>query len=264
MASLLLVRIQLLPSSFDIGGRILPEQRLTSYVLDNVLAVDAGSLALGLDDFQRQHLRDIVITHSHIDHIATLPILIDELFGSLEAPLRIHATPEVIELLEKDVFNDLVYPRLSQLSNAHGPVVCYCPLPLGIPVRIAHFQITAVAVNHPVPTIGLLVDDAHSAVLFGSDSAETDDIWTLANQCPHLKAVLVEASYPNHLEALARRSGHLTPASLKAELEKLHTQNLHILAVGLKPSYRKTILQELAALGDVRLCVMEAGKEYTF
>jgi cAMP phosphodiesterase len=258
------VRIKLLPSSFDIDGRILPAQRLTSYVLDNVLAVDAGSLALGMSDFQRQHLRDIVITHSHIDHIATLPVLIDELFGSLEAPLRIHATPEVIELLERDIFNDMTYPRLSKLSNSHGPVIRYCPLPLGKPVRITHFQITAVAVNHPVPTVGLRVSDTHSTVIFGSDSAETDDIWALANQSPNLKAVLVEASYPNHLEALARDSGHLTPASLKTELKKLQVKNLHILAVGLKPSYRETIAEELAALGDARIRVMDPGKEYLF
>jgi cAMP phosphodiesterase len=243
---------------------MLPAQRLTSYVLDNVLAVDAGSLALGMSDFQRQHLRDIVITHAHVDHIATLPVLIDELFGSLETPMRIHATPEAIELLEHDIFNDRVYPRLSKLSNCHGPVMRYCPLPLGKPVSIAHFQITAVTVNHPVPTVGLQVADAYSTVIFSSDSAETDDIWALANQSPRLKAVVVEASYPNRLEALARDSGHLTPASLKAELQKLHAKNVHILVVGLKPSYRETIAEELAALEDARICVMEPGKEYIF
>ena len=264
MASLLPVRIQLLPSSYDIDGRILPAQRLTSYVLDDVLAVDAGSLALGLNDFQRQNLRDIVLTHAHLDHIATLPILIDELFGSLETPLRIHATPEVIELLERDIFNNMVYPKLSKLSNSHGPVMSYCPLPLGKPVSIAHFHITAVAVNHTVPTVGLKVADAHSTVIFGSDTAETDELWTLANQSANLKAVLVEASYPNHLEALARCSGHLTPAALKAELAKLQVKNLHILAVGLKPFYRETIINELAALGDARIGVMDPGKEYVW
>jgi cAMP phosphodiesterase len=258
------VRIKLLPSSYDVEGRVIPVQRLTSYVLDDVMAVDAGSLALGLNAFQRQNMRDIVVTHSHVDHIATLPIFIDELFGSLKAPLRIHATQEVIELLEAHIFNDKAYPRFSKLCNSHGPVMSYHPLPLGKPVRIAHFQITAVATNHPVPTVGLLVEDAHSTVVFGSDSAQTDEIWALANQSPNLKAVLVEASYPNELEALAERSGHLTPASLKAELEKLRAREIQILAVGLKPSYRETIIQELAALGDARISVMAPGKEYVF
>jgi len=243
---------------------MLPAQRLTSYVLDDLLAVDAGSLALGLSDFQRQNLRDIVITHSHADHIATLPIFIDELFGSLTAPVRIHATPDVIELLERDVFNNMVYPRFSKLSNSHGPVMCYCPLPLGKPVSIAHFQITAFAVNHLVPTVGLVVADSQTSVVFGSDSAETDETWARANASPNLKALLVEASYPNHLEDLAQRSGHLTPAALKAELQKLQAKNLQILAVGLKASYRETIVQELSALGDSRLSVMEPGKEYVF
>jgi len=243
---------------------VLPEQRLTSYVLDDVLAVDAGSLALGLNAFQREHVRDIVITHSHMDHIATLPIFIDELFGILKAPIRIHATEGVIELLESHIFNNEAYPRFSQLSNSHGAVMVYCPLPLGKPVEIAHFQITAVAVNHPVPTVGLVVSDGCSTVVFGSDSAETDEIWALANRSVNLKAVLVEASYPNEWEALAQRSGHLTPASLKAELQKLQAQEVPILAVGLKPSCREAIIQELGELGDGRISVMDPGREYIF
>jgi len=258
------VRIKLLPSSYDVEGRILPVQRLTSYVLDDLLAVDAGSLALGLNAFQREHVRDIVITHSHIDHIATLPILIDELFVSLKAPLRIHATAAVIELLETHIFNNKAYPRFSELSNSHGAVMRYCPLVLGLPVRIAHFQITAVEVNHPVPTVGLIISDENSTVVFGSDSAQTSEVWALANQSPNLKAVLVEASYPNELEVLAQRSGHLTPASLKAELQKLRAEKVHILAVGLKPSYRETIIRELGELGDMRISVMDPGREYVF
>ena len=258
------MRVKLLPSSYDVEGHVLPVQRLTSYVLDNLLAVDAGSLALGLSEFQRQHLRDIVVTHAHIDHVATLPILIDELFCSLKEPIRIHATGEVVELLERDIFNGMSYPRFSKLCNNFGPVMRYCPLPLGKPLSIAHLTITAVAVNHPVPTVGLSVADQHSTLVFGSDSAETDDIWALANQSPNLKAVLVEASYPNELEALAQRSGHLTPALLKAELKKLHTKDVQILAVGLKPSYRETIMEELSMLGDARISVMDPGKEYVF
>ena len=114
------MKIQLLPSTFDVRGRATPEQRLTCYLIDDRVTVDAGSIAIALTDAQRDSVRDIIVTHPHIDHIASLPIFIDDLFGFLEEPIRVHATEEVIGMLERDIFNWTVYPRFSGLSNARG------------------------------------------------------------------------------------------------------------------------------------------------
>ncbi|HEV7844485.1 MAG TPA: MBL fold metallo-hydrolase, partial [Pyrinomonadaceae bacterium] len=105
------MKIQLLPSTLDGAGQATPDQRLTCYVIDDRVAVDAGSIALSLTPAQRNSVRDIIVTHPHMDHIATLPIFIDDLFGELTEPIRIHATQEVIDALEQDIFNWTVYPR---------------------------------------------------------------------------------------------------------------------------------------------------------
>ena len=125
------MKIQLLHSTFDAQGRPSPEQRLTCFLIDGRVTVDAGSIALALTDAQRETVRDIIVTHPHMDHIATLPIFIDDLFATLTEPIRVHATPEVIAMLERDIFNWTVYPRFSELSNEHGRVMEYLPFNTG-------------------------------------------------------------------------------------------------------------------------------------
>ena len=258
------MKIQLLPSSFDGHGQATAEQRLTCYLIDDCVAVDAGSVAIALTDAQRQNVRDIIVTHPHMDHIASLPIFIDDLFASLKQPVRVHATQVVIDSLERDVFNWNVYPRFSELTNEYGPVMQYVPIPLGEEFQVAHLRVTAASVNHIVPTVGLLVSDERTTVAFSSDTAETQEFWELLNRTPHVDALLIEASFPNAMAELAEVTRHFTPASLQQELKKLSHNGLDILTVHLKPTYREKLIEELKALGIPKLSVMEPGRTYTW
>ncbi|HUQ32037.1 MAG TPA: 3',5'-cyclic-nucleotide phosphodiesterase [Pyrinomonadaceae bacterium] len=256
------MKIQLLPSTFDEHGRASQEQRLTCYLIDDCVAIDAGSIALSLSDEQRNTVRDIIVTHPHMDHIASLPIYIDDLFGFLESPIRIHATAEVINLLERDIFNWTVYPRFSELKNERGPVMQYVPFQVGVEFQVAHLKITAVNVNHIVPTVGMIVSDGQKTIAFSSDTAETEDFWKLVNATPRLDALLIEASFPNSMAELAETSRHFTPESLNRELRKLEHNGLDILTVHLKPAYRETVARELKALSIPKLEIMETGRTY--
>ena len=199
-----------------------------------------------------------------MDHIASLPIFIDDLFETLESPVRVYATPEVIDLLERDIFNWNVYPRFSELKNEFGPVMEYVPIPAGKEFKIAHLTATAVAVNHIVPTIGLLVSDGKSTIAFSSDTSETDEFWKLINGASHIEALLIEASFPDSMAKLAEVSRHYTPASLQRDLRKLNHNGLDILAVHIKPAYRQMVIDELKALNIPKLGVMEPGRIYNW
>ena len=137
------------------------------------MTIDAGSIGIALSDAQQRTVRDVIVTHPHMDHIASLPIFVDDLFGDLHGPIRIHATEEVIELLKADVFNDTVYPKFDLLKNAHGHVMEYVPFEPGREFKVAHLTCTAITVNHIVPTIGLLISDGTTILAFSSDTAET-------------------------------------------------------------------------------------------
>lgn len=256
------MKIQLLPSTFDERGCATLEQRLTCFLIDDCVTVDAGSIAIALTNAQRESVRDIIVTHPHMDHIASLPIFIDDLFSTLREPVRIYATEEVINALERDIFNWTVYPRFSELRNDYGPVMKYIPFRAGEEFSIAHLRVTATPVNHIVPTVGLVVSDEKTTVAFSSDTAETVEFWKSVNDASHVDALLIEASFPNSLAELAEVSRHFTPASLSQELRKLNHNGLDILAVHLKPAYRDEIINELEALNIPKLEIMEPGRTY--
>ena len=256
------MKVQLLPSTIDKNGKAGPEQRLTCYLIDDIVAIDVGSLAFSLTDEQSESVRDVVVTHPHIDHIASLPIFIDDLFGNLKEPVRVHATQEVIDVLERDIFNWTVYPRFSELKNDFGAVMEYVPFEEGKEFSIGHLKMTAVQVNHQVPTVGLVISDEKTTLAFTSDTYKTQAFWDLVNNMPKVDALFIEASFPNDMSELAELSGHFTPATMKEELKKLNHRNLDIIVVHIKPTYRKKVINELDELYLPTLQIMEAGRVY--
>ncbi len=75
------MKLQLLPGTFDENGMASPRQHLSCFVVDDCVAIDAGSLAMAASTVQRKQIRDVVLTHAHLDHIAGLPLFIDDLFA---------------------------------------------------------------------------------------------------------------------------------------------------------------------------------------
>ncbi len=256
------VKIKLLPSTIDPEGRVSPEQRLSCFVVDGRVAIDAGSIAIGLRAEERARVRDVIVTHPHMDHVATLPIFVDDLFGFLEEPVRVHATEVVCGLLERDIFNGTVYPPFHHFDNGRTRVMEFVPFREGQEFRVAHLTVKAVAVTHIVPTVGLVLSDGERTIGFSSDTSATEEFWRVVNREPRLDALLIEASFPNSFKKLADASGHLTPKTLGAELGKLTHEDVDILAVHLKPSFRSQLVEELEALGVPRLTAMEPGREY--
>lgn len=258
------MKIQLLPTTFDQNGCATQQQHLCCFVIDDRVAVDAGSLAMATDDEQKQKIRDVVLTHAHLDHIAGLPLFIDDLFANLKEPVCVHAEPVVIEILERDIFNWAVYPRFSELKNNYGGVLSYHQIQLEKDFQAAHLNVRAVSVNHKVPTVGVIISDGKAKIALSSDTAETDKFWEILNEETNLGAVFIECAFPNTLSELACSSHHLTPQKLKSELSKFKHKNCPIYAINLKPMYREQIVRELEDLQNENLKVLEIGKIYDF
>lgn len=256
------MKLRLLPSTFAANGTPSLEQRLSCYVIDDCVAIDAGSLALGVNEFERANIRNIVITHTHIDHIATLPIFIDDVFDLLTESICVHATKEIIRHLEQDIFNWHTYPRFTEINNGCCQVMRYVPFEIGKEFQVAHLTLQAAAVDHTVPTVGLLIKSGAACIGYSADTCATESFWQMLNQSPHLNALFIETSFPNSLSELAAQSGHLTPQALTRELAKLTHRNADIYAVHLKPAHRANIIGELAALKNPRLHVIEPNRIY--
>lgn len=258
------VEIQLLPTTFDENGCASQRQHLCCFVVDDCVAVDAGSLATAASDRQRENVRDVVLTHAHLDHIAGLPLFVDDLFSGLEQPICVHATAEVVETLETDFFNWRIYPRFSELENENGRVLSYQPFKVEKDFRVKHLTFKAIEVNHKVPSVGLIFGDGSRKVAISGDTSEMQRFWNVLNDEADLDALFIECAFPDELGDLACSSHHFTPRLLARELTKFQNKDCRIYGVNLKPMYRERIIEQLDALEIKNFEVLEIGRVYKF
>lgn len=256
------MKLQLLPSSYDENGLASARQHLACFVVDDRVAIDAGSLALSASDIQRDQIREVVLTHAHLDHIAGLPLFLDDLFSVLDRPVRIHATEEVIHVLERDIFNWSIYPRFSELSNDNGAILEYVPFEAGSEFRAGHLNIRAINVNHHVPSVGFIISDGKKTFAMTGDTAGMDGFWEALNAGTAPDALLIECAFPDELADLAEVSHHLTPAKMQKELEKFAHSGSRIYVINLKPMFREKVIREIEALRINNLEILEVGKVY--
>lgn len=256
------MRIKLLPSNCSDPQRL---QSLTTFLINDAVAVDAGSLGYALSVEEQRAVRHILISHTHSDHTASLPILVAEVYPLLREPLIVYGSEEVVSVLRAFVFNDQIWPDFTKINvmNGGSPSLQYWVIKPRVPFEIGDLRITPVSTNHIIPTTGFVVEDDHSAVVFTADTYRTDEIWHVANETENLKAIFVDVSYPNELEELAAVSRHLTPQSLALELNKL-TRPAEILAVHIKPQLRSEVIRQLQALNRLDVAVAEIGREYSW
>jgi len=256
------MKFQLLPSTFDENGAASERQHLSCFVIDDTVAIDAGSLATATSNVQKKQIRDVVLTHAHLDHIAGLPLFIDDLFAVLDAPVFVYGTSEVIETLERDIFNWEIYPRFSELENDNGSVMKYRPFKAGEEFSAKHLRLMPIAVNHKVPTIGFVVSDGKTTLALSGDTAEMDGFWQVVNGEKNLSVLLVECAFPNELEELANVSHHLTPKLLQKELKKFNHQHCSIYVINIKPMYREEVVRQINELEIENLQILEVGQIY--
>jgi ribonuclease BN (tRNA processing enzyme) len=258
------VRVLLVPSSV---GHAAEEQNqyLTSYLLGDSVAVDVGCLGFYADPKLQSKVKHIVITHTHIDHIASLPIFVENAYEGKADCVTIHAGPEVLDCLRRDMFNDRVWPDFVAMSgpDAKAPFLKLREIAPHRPFELEGLRFTPVPVSHLVPTLGFLVEDDRSAILIVSDTGPTEEIWRLANAAPRLAAVFLEAAFPDELAWLADASKHLCTATFAVEVRKLQ-RPAQIIAVHIKARWRDQIIAELDALKIPNFQIGRFGMPYEY
>ncbi len=254
------MRVQILPSCVD---RPEAHQFLSSYILNDDVAVDAGALGTtGLD--RQRNVRHVLITHSHVDHVATLPMFVENAFSSGQQPVVVHGHPETLDCLRRDVFNDRIWPDYFRIADIEGEnVVEFHPLEAEKTVELAGLRVTPVPVDHIVPTFGYVVEDGSAAVVFGGDSGPTERIWQVARSTRNLRAAFIETSFPNRMIEFAELTKHLTPRMLAAEMDKLG-DGVQVVVIHIKVAYHEEVIAELKALGHPRLQIGLCGVTYEF
>ncbi len=246
------------------SGGELPRHRTTCFLVDGKLALDAGALtaSLSLDELLR--VDDIVLTHSHFDHVKDVPLLSDLLVGRRRTPVRVHASTACARTLRESVFNDELWPDFTKIPDLDRPVIEIVPFDPARPFRIGKYAITPVPVDHPVESVGFVLSDGRTTIAISGDTGPTSRFWRKVNAQPRLRALLVELSFPNALQDLADLSGHLTPRTLAAELAKLERNGFPVLLYHLKPAHVAELRREVSRLALPNVRVLRRGDAFTF
>ncbi len=253
------MKITLLPSAAGAQSG----QYLTSFLVNDHVAIDAGSLGLYQEAVQQAAVRHIFLSHSHLDHLASLPIFLDNVIGINQAPVIVHATESVQQCLRLDVFNDRLWPNFLDLTVNGQPIVKLATIQSGRSEEVEGLRITPMAVDHVAPTLGFIIEDEAAAIVVSTDTGPTEEIWTVARKTPNLKAVFLDASFPDAMAELAKVSSHLTPAGFIREMEKVPPP-VRFFAVHLKARFRDQVAQELLTHNVSRLAIAKIGVTYEF
>jgi cAMP phosphodiesterase len=251
------MRVELLPSSIPVSDK----QFLVSFLINDEVAVDAGSLGLLADLGRQERVRHVFITHEHLDHVATLPIFLENVYAPGRESVEVLAAPQVLDWLHRDLFNDRIWPDFIALSEQGDAFVRTTLLEPLVPVVRAGLTVTPVPVSHSVETHGLVIDDGRTAVAFPSDTGPTEAIWRHLAGVERLKAVFLEASFPQSLAWLAAKTGHLAPETFAAEVKKL-PQDVRWIVVHRKARHAAEIAADFRKLGIENVEFIQPGTVY--
>ena len=235
--------------------------RLTSFLVNDFLVVDAGAVTSALDFEEQKKISHIYLSHIHMDHIASLPFLLDNIFGSRPEPVKIYGHKELIKHLKDHIFNDICWPDFSKLPNPENPTVEYIEVPVGEPFEINGLKLLPVWVDHLVTNAGLIITENGKSWVYPSDTGDTEQIWKIVNDLKDPRMIFLECSYPNKFKKLAEESFHLTPEGVEKQLGKLN-KTIPTRIYHCKPSAIKKIETELTAIDHPDLEVLEQNKTY--
>ena len=211
------MKLRVLGCSGGIGGNL----RTTALLLDRDILIDAGT-GVGVLSLDELKLIDhVFLTHSHLDHILSIPLMLDSVADMRTTPLTVYAAAETLAILQAHIFNWKVWPDFCKIPDPQKPYMRYQTISLGETVKLAGRAITPLPANHVVPAVGYQIDSGVASLVFTGDTTSQDYFWEQVNRIKNLKHLIIETAFPNEEKELAILSKHLCPSLLAEELAKL-------------------------------------------
>lgn len=242
------------------SGGISKDLRTTSFLLNDNILIDAGT---GVGDLTIDELKKIeylFLTHSHLDHICSLPFILDAVSVNRPKPLLVFGIEHTIEALKTHIFNNIIWPDFTKIPSPEKPCVAFETIQIGQTVNVAQVQITALPVNHSIPANAYWIDSGEGALVFSGDTGPSTEFWLAVNahlkqhanesmgkkDVQYLKHLIIETSFTNAEMNLAKLSGHYHPEKLIEDLRMLKA-NFPIWITHLKPEEASKIMQEISS-----------------
>lgn len=221
------------PSTFKIGKKIL---------------IDAGNVIAPLGDNVGE-IEHIFLTHSHFDHIKDIPFLIESTIETRSKPLVIYAHPETNKALREHIFNNIIWPAFHEikLPITHELALNFIDIYPNEAYKIKDIIIKPFEANHTVPTYGLLIDIHTNCYVLSGDTYSNPVLNDVLTNNKQVKTLILEASFPNKYNHLAKLTKHLTPALIEKQLKNIE-HKIDLYTYHAKTNHKRLIHQEMTTL----------------
>jgi len=255
------MKARILGCSGGIGGRHL---RTTSILVNHDMLIDAGTGVADLSLAELAMIDHVFLTHSHLDHIATLPLMVDSVGDMRDGPLTVYATDAILQIVKNHIFNWAVWPDFSEIPSIDAPFMRFRTIRLGQKIKLGTLTVTPLPAEHTVPAVGYQLDSGKGSLVFSGDTTVNERFWPVVNKIANLRHLIIECAFSNREQQLAKASKHLCPDMLAGELLKLERDcDIHI--THLKPGQIELTMGEIeACIGDFRPRMLQNNQVLEF
>ena len=227
------------------SGAIAKDCKTTSFLVDGEILVDAGT---GVGDLTLDEMREIdhvLLTHSHLDHIAALPLMVDAIAAQRKSPLMVHALAGTIQALKTHIFNNVIWPDFSRIPSVEAPFISFHEIRVGQTIQLSDKYIEVLPAVHTVPAAGFAITAGSGCWVFTGDTERNQAFWDRVNQL-NVAMLVIETAFSNREKDLAKRSLHLSPNVLADELDCIAKgKNYPIYITHTKPAETELIMAEI-------------------
>jgi ribonuclease BN (tRNA processing enzyme) len=234
------MKLRVLGCSGGIGGNL----RTTSFLLDHDVLIDAGTGVSELSLTELAKIDHVFVTHSHLDHIACIPFMVDSVGFMRDRPLIVYASEETLDILKQHIFNWKIWPDFTEIPDARQPYMRYQSMGLGETVILNGRKITSIPANHVVPAAGYHLESDKASLVFSGDTTNNDELWKVVNKIENLRYLIIETAFSNSERDLAVISKHLCPSMLAEELVKFK-RDAEVFITHLKPGELELTMREI-------------------
>lgn len=234
------------------------QARHTCFLVDGVIALDAGSLMTALSLEELKNIRAVLLTHRHFDHVRDLPSLGLATIDQNETT-TLFGLSETLEAVSSRLMDGVLYPDFTKGLSRNRPRYRLHPITPGEAFSVNNYIVKPISVPHTAPAVGYIVHQP-GGNSFGYCGDTVGGLLPFFQDSLRPNPLFVEVTFPRRMKELAELTGHLTPDSLGREIAaavRRHAPIPRIMVIHRSPGQDEQITQELTELSS------EMGVEIT-
>ena len=233
--------------------------RLSGILIDDKIAVDAGSLSSSVSLDIQENLTAVLLTHHHYDHIRDIMSVGMNNYLA-DTKVKVYSIQSVYEVLNYLFDSNFYHDFMKRPQD--NPAINFTIIEPHRSFKIEDYEIVAIPVKHSVPAVGFRIMSGSGKELFftGDTGPEVRECWEQVN--PDL--LIIECTASDRFYEFGKRAGHMTTGLLKevlTEFKELKGYIPQVITVHMSPRLEEEIRTELAAVSDELEAPIQLGYE---